>query len=57
MEMGDFRPRIRELRRRYEMSLVPGWAEDDVSPEFRGAILSVDTAAYWDVVMGTSNVF
>ena len=37
--------------------LTPGWTEDNVTPEFWSDILSVDTASYGDVVMGTSNMF
>ena len=57
MEMCDFQTRIRDLRPRYAMFLTPGWTEGNVAPEFRSDILSVDTAAYGDVVMDTSNVF
>ena len=55
--MDDFQSRIRQLRPRYAVFLTPGWEEGNVFPEFWGDIFSVDTSAYGDVVMGTSNVF
>ena len=55
--MDDFQRKVRELRPLYSMCLGYGWLEDNVFPEFRSDIFSVDTAAYGDVVVGTSNMF
>ena len=60
MEMGDFQLRIRELRPFYAMFSAwggRGKMPPPPSPIFRGDIFSVDTAAYGNLVTGTSHVF
>ena len=57
MEMDDFKTQIRRILPRYAAFLTPGWTEDVSESAFWSDIITVDSAAYGDVVMGQYKMF
>ena len=55
--MRDSQEKIYELLPLYAIFVSHGWMGDSWFPEFWSDIFPVDTAAYGDVVMGSSNMF
>ena len=57
MDMDDFKLQIDQLSPRYAVFMGPGWVEDNENPSFWSDILTVDTGAFGDVIVGNSNMF